>query len=117
VPARERGAAFARAWADGLPALLAGLARTGARIGTAHAERPGMRTFGYRRQFTVLARLTAGELQIVRLYFRGQDRQRRGWRIDSGTRCPRAPPPASFPPREALEPPRPLPQRLQEPAT
>lgn len=37
-----------------------------------------MRTFGYRRRATMLARFTAGELQIVRLCFRGEDWQRRG---------------------------------------
>jgi plasmid stabilization system protein ParE len=78
VLARERGAAFARAWSDALLAWLQRLAETGAQIGTAHAERPGMRTFGYRRQVTVLARFTDDELQVARLYFRGQDWQRPG---------------------------------------
>jgi plasmid stabilization system protein ParE len=76
VLARERGAAFARAWTDALVAWLERLAETGAQIGTAHAERPGMRTFGYRHRVTVLARFTDTELQVVRLYFRGQDWQR-----------------------------------------
>lgn len=76
VVARERGAAFAQAWSDALLAWLERLAETGAQIGTAHAERPGMRTFGYRRQVTVLARFTDEELQVARLYFRGQDWQR-----------------------------------------
>ena len=76
VLARERGAAFAAAWTDALVDWLAKLAEGGAEIGTAHHERTGMRTFGYRRQATVLARFTPGELQVVRLYFRGQDWQR-----------------------------------------
>jgi plasmid stabilization system protein ParE len=78
VLARERGAAFAHAWTDALLAWLTRLAAAGAQIGTAHAERPGMRTFGYRRQVTVLARFTDGELQVARLHFRGQDWQRPG---------------------------------------
>ena len=73
---RERGDAFARAWTDALVAWLTRLAESGAQIGTAHPERAGTRTFGYRRQVTVLARYTADELQVVRLYFRGQDWQR-----------------------------------------
>jgi len=76
VVARERGAAFAQTWSDALLAWLERLAETGAQIGTAHAERPGMRTFGYRRQVTVLARFTDEELQVARPYFRGQDWQR-----------------------------------------
>lgn len=76
VLARERGAAFGAAWTDALVDWLAKLAESGAEIGTAHDARPGMRTFGYRRQATVLARFTTSELQVVRLYFRGQDWQR-----------------------------------------
>lgn len=76
VLARERGVAFARAWSDELLAWLERLAETGAQLGTAHDERPGMRTFGYRRQVTVLARFTDEELQVARLYFRGQDWRR-----------------------------------------
>ncbi|MFP4126734.1 MAG: hypothetical protein ACLFU0_08825, partial [Alphaproteobacteria bacterium] len=65
-----------RAWSDALVAWLERLAETGAQIGTAHTERPGMRTFGYRRQVTMLARFTDEDVQVARFYFRGQDWQR-----------------------------------------
>ena len=74
--ARERGAVFAQRATDQLLAWLARVADGGAELGTAHDSRAGMRTFGYRRQATVLVRYTATEMQVVRVYFRGRDWQR-----------------------------------------
>ena len=71
----ERGADFALAWTGAFLDWLDALARGGARIGTAHPRHPAFRSFGYRRQATVLAEFEAGEMRIVRVYFAGQDWQ------------------------------------------
>ena len=42
-------------------------------IGTEHPGRPGLRTFGYRRQATLLVQSATGEIRVVRVYFASQD--------------------------------------------
>ncbi len=42
-------------------------------MGTEHPRRPGLRTFGYKRQATLLVRYAAAEVQVIRIYFAGQD--------------------------------------------
>jgi plasmid stabilization system protein ParE len=68
-----RGAAFALDWTDALLDWLESRAAAGAQLGTEHPSDPSFRTFGYRRQATVLAEFTDDELRIVRIYFAGQD--------------------------------------------
>lgn len=70
---RERGPAFALVWVDALFEWLEQIADGGARIGTAHPKHPDFRTFGYKRQATILAEFAGGELRVVRVYFAGQD--------------------------------------------
>ena len=53
--AAVRGDAFAEAWTEALLRWLEKLADLGAQYGTAHPRHPGYRTFGYRRQATILA--------------------------------------------------------------
>jgi hypothetical protein len=67
---RKRGEAFAAAWTIELFAWLGRQAEHGAQIGTEHPRRPGYRTFGYRRQATILARFA---LVIARVYPKGRD--------------------------------------------
>ena len=67
------GAAFALAWVAALFDWLSRLAESGAQIGTAQSRHPGFRSFGYRRQATILAEFAGGELRVVRVYFAGQD--------------------------------------------
>lgn len=69
----ERGAAFAVAWVEALFDWLTRLAEGGAQIGTTRPRHPGFRSFGYRRQATILAEFAGGELRVVRIYFAGQD--------------------------------------------
>ena len=68
-----RGEAFARAWVDAFLEWLGRRAESGAQLGTAHPRRPGFRTFGYRRQATVLVEFAAEEMRVARVYFAGQD--------------------------------------------
>jgi len=70
---RERGDVFADAWIAELEAWLRRQAELGAVTGTAHPSRPGLRTFGYRRQATLLVQYATGEIRVVRVYFAGQD--------------------------------------------
>ena len=70
---RERGDVFADAWIAELEAWLRRHAEGGAVIGTAHPRRRGLRSFGYRRQATLLVQYTTGEIRVVRVYFAGQD--------------------------------------------
>lgn len=70
---RARGEAFADAWAVSFLDWLRGRAESGAQIGTAHPRHPEFRTFGYRRQATVLVEFSPDELRVVRVYFAGQD--------------------------------------------
>lgn len=69
----ERGTADAVAWAETLFAWLEKPAECGAELGTAHPRHPGFRSFGYRRQATILAEFADGELRVIRVYFAGQD--------------------------------------------
>lgn len=55
-----RGIAFAEAWSETLLDWLEHRAVLGAQFGTAHPRHPGYRTFGYRRQATILAEWKAG---------------------------------------------------------
>lgn len=70
---QQRGAAFAAAWTIEIFAWLGRQAAHGAQIGTEHPRRPGYRTFGYRRQATILARFESDLLVVARLYPRGRD--------------------------------------------
>lgn len=70
---QARGEAFARDWVVAFLEWLRGCAESGAQYGTAHPRHPELRTFGYRRQATVLAEFAEGELRVVRVYFAGQD--------------------------------------------
>ena len=74
--AQARGAAFAEAWVRDFIAWLRRQAELGAVIGTAHPHRPGLRTFGYRRQATLLVQYATGEIRVIRVYFAGQDWRR-----------------------------------------
>ncbi|MTI02884.1 hypothetical protein [Roseibium sp. RKSG952] len=69
----ERGRAFATAWVDALFDWLEKIAEGGALIGTAHPVQSQIRTFGYKRQATILAEFAQGEMRIIRIYFPGQD--------------------------------------------
>lgn len=69
----ERGRAFADAWTEALLAWLEKIAAGGAQIGTAHPVHAGFRTFGYKRQATILARFSDTDLRVVRIYIAGQD--------------------------------------------
>lgn len=71
--AHARGVAFARQATDELLNWLEKIAAMGVQLGTEHGVREGMRTFGYRRQATILVRYTRSEMQVVRIYVRGQD--------------------------------------------
>jgi plasmid stabilization system protein ParE len=70
---QHRGTEFARAWVAGFFAWLRGCAGSGAQLGTEHPRHPGFRTFGYRRQATLLVEYGEGELRVIRIYFAGQD--------------------------------------------
>lgn len=69
----ERGPAFADVWTEAFIDWLENLAEGGAQIGSAHPRHPTFRTFGYKRQATVLAEFADAEMRIVRVYFPGQD--------------------------------------------
>lgn len=73
VLALARGRAFALDWSDTLLDWLEGCAGAGAQLGTEHPVHSAFRTFGYRRQATVLAEFAEDELRVVRVYFAGQD--------------------------------------------
>ena len=68
-----RGTVFARDWSEALLDWLEKNADSGAQLGTEHAAAPEFRTFGYRRQATVLARFAPETLTVLRIYFPGQD--------------------------------------------
>lgn len=72
---RSRGADFAGRWRDLLIAWLKRQAASGAQFGTAHPRHAGYRTFGYKRQATILAEFTEDALDVVRVSFAGQDWQ------------------------------------------
>jgi len=73
--AELRGVAFAEAWTEALLQWLERLADLGAQYGTAHAKHPRYRTFGYRRQATILAEFSDDSLDVVRVRFAGEDWQ------------------------------------------
>jgi hypothetical protein len=68
-----RGARFAAAWTDALIGWLEHRADLGAQFGTSHPAHPRYRTFGYRRQATILAEFTDDTLDVVRVRFAGED--------------------------------------------
>ena len=68
-----RGIAFAEAWSEALLGWLESRAAVGAQFGTAHPRHPGYRTFGYRRQATILAEFTDSAIDVVRIRFAGED--------------------------------------------
>jgi hypothetical protein len=70
---RIRGDAFAAAAADALLSWLEGLAAAGAQLGTALGDDPAVRSFGYLKQATIIARFEPGRLIVMRVYFKGQD--------------------------------------------
>jgi hypothetical protein len=70
-----RGADFARRWREALVDWLDHRATLGAQFGTAHPRHPGYRTFGYRRQATILAEFSDGAMDVVRVRFAGEDWQ------------------------------------------
>jgi hypothetical protein len=68
-----RGPAFASNWTEVLLVWLEHRADLGAQFGTAYPKYPRYRTFGYRRQATILAEFTADSLDVVRVRFAGLD--------------------------------------------
>lgn len=70
-----RGIAFAEAWSETLLDWLENRAALGAQFGSAHPRHPGYRTFGYRRQATILAEFTDGAMDVIRIRFAGEDWQ------------------------------------------
>ena len=73
--AEVRGEAFAAAYTEALLRWLERLADLGAQYGTAHPRHPGYRTFGYRRQATILAEFSNDAMDVVRIRFAGEDWQ------------------------------------------
>jgi plasmid stabilization system protein ParE len=70
-----RGVAFAERWREDLITWLVRHAASGAQYGTAHPRLTRYRTFGYKRQATILAEFADGEMDVVRISFAGQDWQ------------------------------------------
>lgn len=68
---------FGHQFAAELKAWLEQLAAGGAQVGTAVGDDPAVRSFGYKKQATILARFEAGGLIVLRVNFRGQDWSRR----------------------------------------
>jgi len=71
--AGQRGPEFAHRYVDELIVRLRKIATEGAQLGTARGADPALRTFGYKNQATILAYFAEDELEIVRVYFKGQD--------------------------------------------
>lgn len=69
----ERGIEFAVLWSEALIDWLEKIAVEGAQLGTEHPSDKTFRTFGYKRQATILADFQEAELRIVRVYFSGHD--------------------------------------------
>lgn len=69
----ERGTKFAELWIEALIGWLESIAETGVQLGTEHPTEATVRTFGYKRQATILAEFSTDELRIIRVYFPGQD--------------------------------------------
>jgi hypothetical protein len=74
---RIRGNAFAAGAGDALLSWLEGLAAGGAQLGTAVGDDPSVRSFGYLKQATIIARFEPARLIVLRVYFTGQDWSRR----------------------------------------
>ena len=70
---QERGSKFAMLWAKSLVDWLEKIASAGAQLGTAHPHEGSFRTFGYKKQATILAEFKTSELRIIRVYFAVQD--------------------------------------------
>lgn len=70
---QERGTEFALVWSEAVITWLEKIAESGAQIGTEHPSGKGIRTFGYKRQATILAEFLEKELRIIRVYFPDQD--------------------------------------------
>ena len=68
-----RGEEFAARFTADLVAWLRKLAESGAQYGTASGDDPSVRTFGYAKQATILARFEPGGLRVLRVFFTGQD--------------------------------------------
>ena len=68
-----RGPRFAADWSTALLAWLEHRAALGAQFGTSHDKHPRYRTFGYRRQATILAEFTDDTMDVVRIRFAGED--------------------------------------------
>jgi plasmid stabilization system protein ParE len=71
--AAERGEAFCERFAVEIKRWLEGLAAGGAQLGTALGDDPSVRSFGYLKQATIVARFEPGRLIVIRVYFKGQD--------------------------------------------
>ena len=63
---------FAAEWTELLIGWLERRAALGAQVGTSHPTIPAYRTFGYRRQATVLAEFAPGALTVVRIAVLGR---------------------------------------------
>jgi hypothetical protein len=70
---QHRDSAFARAWTASFLSWLRGRAESGAQLGSQHPHDQNFRTFGYKRQATLLVEYTQDEMRVVRVYFAGQD--------------------------------------------
>ena len=68
-----RGASFAESSIAKLVSRLEAIANGGAQIGTAVADDPAVRAFGYAKQATIVARFEPGTLRVLRVYFKGQN--------------------------------------------
>jgi hypothetical protein len=71
-----RGEAFAEAYNVALLSWLGKRAESGAQLGTALEDDPQVRTFGYAKQATILARFEPETLRVLRVFFKGQDWRR-----------------------------------------
>jgi plasmid stabilization system protein ParE len=63
----------AQAATDALLTKLEKLARAGAQLGTTLGDDPAVRSFGYAKQATIIARFTPGEIRVLRVFFTGKD--------------------------------------------
>lgn len=68
-----RDEAFAHQFVIELKAWLERLAAGGAQVGTAVGADQAVRSFGYKKQATIVARFEPGGLIVLRVYFKGQD--------------------------------------------
>lgn len=75
--AEVRGRTFAIERIDSLVAWLERIANGGEQLGTAVADVPSDRSFGYRKEATIVARFLPGRMIVLRVYFKGQDWRRR----------------------------------------